>query len=126
VKEIINDEIHRQMVTHMTAGEGDPAAKKKGKSAHEQTLFNLRNNDAKFKYLWADTDVQEDIDYEDEENKRRRDRDMQVYEPPRFKVLGYSTERGPGGKLRRRPILRMSDLYLTHSAKVRRLIGRVF
>jgi hypothetical protein len=49
-----------------------------------------------------------------------------MYEPPRFKILGYATDRGPGGKLRKRPILKMSDLYLTNSAKVRRLINRVF
>jgi hypothetical protein len=41
-------------------------------------------------------------------------------------VLGYVNERGLGGRMKRRPILRMSDLYLTNSAKVRRLINRVF
>jgi hypothetical protein len=112
------------LVVNLNQAEVDPTAKKKGKSAHEQNLFNLRNNDAKFKYLWAEGEGVEEIDYEEEENKRRREKDMQLYEPPRFKVLGYVQDRT--GKLKRRPILRMSDLYLTHSPKIRRLINRVF
>jgi hypothetical protein len=46
------------------SGQEDPAGRKKGKSAHEQNLFNLRNTDSKFKYLWADADAQDEIDYE--------------------------------------------------------------
>lgn len=111
-------------MVNLTQTDTDPTAKKKGKSAHEQNLFNLHNNDAKFKYLWAEGEGIEEIDYEEEENKRRRERDMILVEPPRFKILGYANERT--GKLKRRPILRMSDLYLTNSPKIRRLINRVF
>ena len=63
VKEIINDEIHRQMASQLS-GQEDPSGKKKGKSAHEQSLFNLRNTDSNFKYLWADADAQDEIGYE--------------------------------------------------------------
>lgn len=48
---------------------------------------------------------------------------MQLVEPPRFEVLGHRED--PASKLKR-PILRMSDLYLTNNPKVRRLINRVF
>lgn len=50
----------------MNLGQGDldPAGKnKKGKSAHEQTMLNLRNTDGKFKYLWGEGDDVEDYDY---------------------------------------------------------------
>lgn len=49
---------------------------------------------------------------------------MQFIEPPRFKVIGYVNDRG--SKLRKKPILRMSDLYLSSSPRVRRLINRIF
>jgi hypothetical protein len=47
-----------------------------------------------------------------------------LIEPPRYKVIGYTTEKG--SKLKKRPILRMSDLYLSYNPKVRRLVNRVF
>lgn len=49
---------------------------------------------------------------------------MELIEPPRYKVIGWISERG--SKLKKRPILRMSDLYLSHNPKIRRLINRVF
>lgn len=42
----------------------------------------------------------------------------------RFKVLGYT--RDPQSKIKNKPVLRMSDLYLTTNPKVQRLINRVF
>ncbi len=49
---------------------------------------------------------------------------MELVEPPLFKAIGYSTDKG--SKLKKRPILRMSDLYLTHNPKVKNLINRIF
>ena len=49
---------------------------------------------------------------------------MELVEPPRYKIIGYTTDRGC--KLKKRPILRMSDLYLTSNPKIRRLVNRVF
>ena len=48
---------------------------------------------------------------------------MELIEPMKFKVLGYTQL--PGSKIKR-PVLRMSDMYLTNNSKVRRLIDRVF
>jgi len=49
---------------------------------------------------------------------------MQFVEPPRFKVIGYINDRG--SKLRRKPIMRMSDLYLSNNPRIRRLVNRIF
>jgi hypothetical protein len=49
---------------------------------------------------------------------------MEIIEPVRYKVLGYTKD--PYSKLKNKPILRMSDLYLSSNPKVRRLINRVF
>lgn len=49
---------------------------------------------------------------------------MELVEPPRYKIIGYTTDRGC--KLKKRPILKMSDLYLTSNPKIRRLVNRVF
>ena len=54
MKELINEEIRKEIAVNLGQGDLDPAGKnKKGKSAHEQTLLNLRNTDGKFKYLWG-------------------------------------------------------------------------
>lgn len=64
VKELINEEIRKQIAVNLGQGDLDPAGKnKKGKSAHEQTMLNLRNTDGKFKYLWGEGDDVEDYDY---------------------------------------------------------------
>lgn len=47
----------------MGQGDHDTTKHKKGKSSHEQNLINLKNNDSKFKYLWADNEDAEDVDY---------------------------------------------------------------
>ena len=49
---------------------------------------------------------------------------MELVEPCKFQVLGYNEDLG--AKIKRRPILRMSDMYLTTNPKVKRLINRVF
>jgi hypothetical protein len=49
---------------------------------------------------------------------------MQLVEPPRFKVIGYVQDKT--SRLRRKPIMRMSDLYLTNNPRVRRIINRIF
>jgi len=50
---------------------------------------------------------------------------MQIVEPPRFKIIGYvSTDKS--SKIKRKPILRMSDLYLSTNSKVKRIINHVF
>lgn len=94
---------------------------KKSKTSQEQALNSLQTTDARFKYLWAEDNAL-DYDYEEEE-KRKQEKDMQLIEPERFKILGYRED--PVTKFRR-PVLKMSDLYLTSNPKVRRLINRVF
>lgn len=49
---------------------------------------------------------------------------MELIEPPLYKLIGYTTERG--SKLKKRPILRLSDLYLSHNPKIKRLMNRLF
>ncbi len=49
---------------------------------------------------------------------------MQLIEPNRFRVLGYIND--PYSKVKNKPILKMSDVYLTSSSKARRIINRVF
>lgn len=49
---------------------------------------------------------------------------MELVEPPLFKVIGYTTERG--SKLKKKPIIRMSDIYLSHNPKIKRLMSRIF
>jgi len=55
----------------MNQGDQEQTKQKKGKSSHEQNLINLKNNDNKFKYLWGDNEDAEDIDYEEEERRKR-------------------------------------------------------
>lgn len=50
-------------MTNINQSEQDQTSKKKGKSAHEQNLINLRNNDSKFKYIWGENDELENFDY---------------------------------------------------------------
>ena len=56
VRDIIAEEINREVMTNMNQNDQDQTSKKKGKSAHDQNMINLRNNDSKFKYIWADAD----------------------------------------------------------------------
>lgn len=48
---------------------------------------------------------------------------MEIVEPLRFKVLGFKED--PVSRLKK-PILKLSDLYLTSNSRVRKLINRVF
>ena len=100
----------------------DANKNKKGKSTQEQTLNNLKfSNNDKFKYLQLEDNALE-YDYEEDE-KAKRDKEMQLYEPPKFKVLGYQKQ---NNGLKYLPILKMTDMYNTTNPKVRRLINRVF
>ena len=47
---------------------------------------------------------------------------MELIEPPLFKIIGYTTERG--SKLKKKPIIRMSDIYLSHNPKIKRLMSQ--
>jgi hypothetical protein len=118
------DEVIRKELSSLGQTDLDTGKAKKGKSSQEQTLNNLKfnSNDAKFKYLWGD-DNKIDYDYEEEE-KNKRDKELQLVEPERFKVLGYASDPGMGFK--NKPVMRMSDVYLTNNSKVKRLINRVF
>lgn len=84
--------------------------------------MKFNSNDSKFKYLWSE-DNKADYDYEEEE-KIKRDKELQLIQPERFKVLGYVND--TSGGLKKKPIMRMSDLYLTNNSRVKRLINRVF
>ena len=49
---------------------------------------------------------------------------MVAIKPDKFQVIGYNIDEG--AKIKRKPILKMSDMYLSTNPKVRRLIDRVF
>ena len=86
-------------------------------------MSNLKATSSdKFKYLWAN-DTAQDFDYEEEE-RRKRDKEMQLIVPEKYQVLGYNIDEG--ARIKKRPVLRMSDCYLTTNSKVRRLVDRVF
>ena len=86
-------------------------------------MSNLKHStNDKFKYLWANDNAL-DFDYEEEE-RRKRDKEMELVMPEKYQVLGYNQDEG--ANIKRKPVLRMSDVYLTNNSKVRRLINRVF
>ena len=82
-------------------------------------MLNLKNSENQFKFLGLDEEGEEEVDYE--QDLKRREREMELVEPERFKVIGWVGER-----LNRRPVLRQSDMYLAYSLKMRKLIKRVF
>ena len=49
---------------------------------------------------------------------------MVLIEPKKFEVIGYNYD--PNSKIKKKPVLRMSDLYRTTNPKVNKLINRVF
>ena len=54
-------------------------------------MSNLKATSSdKFKYLWAN-DTAQDFDYEEEE-RRKRDREMQLIVPEKYQVLGYNID----------------------------------
>jgi hypothetical protein len=123
VRDAIDEDIRRE-ISNLGTDLDLPAGKaKKGKSSHETMLSTLKTgaND-KFKYLWAE-DNNLDYDYEEEE-KKKRDKEMVLVEPTKFQVLGYNLDNT--AVIKKKPVLRMSDVYLTTNPRVRRLIDRVF
>jgi hypothetical protein len=49
---------------------------------------------------------------------------MELVEAPRFKIIGNCPDKA--SKLRRKPILRMTDLYIAHNPRMRRIINHIF
>lgn len=49
---------------------------------------------------------------------------MVLVMPKKFQVIGYNIDEG--AQVKKKPVLRMSDAYLTTNHKVRRLMNRVF
>lgn len=123
VRDVIDEDIRREL-NNFGQNDFETGKGKRGKSSQQQTLNNLKfnGNDTKFKYLWGE-ESNLDYDYEEQERKKR-DKEMQLVEPNRYKVLGYIND--PGSKLKNRPVMRMSDLYLPKNARVRRLINKIF
>lgn len=52
------------MAMNIIQGDNEASKGKRGKSAHDQAMWNLKNNDGKFKHLIQETDNLADIDYE--------------------------------------------------------------
>lgn len=61
----------------------------------------------------------EELDFADElDEPGKRFRQYEIYQPPKYKILGYNDK----GK----PIFKISDVFLTDDAKVRDLIDKEF
>ena len=64
-----------------------------------------------------------DVNYEEDE-RFRKDKDMELVELPRFKTIGYVKD--GFGRGFNKPVFRFGDAYLITNPRVKRILDRVF